>query len=45
MEITRYRTNALLFRACLVWNKLPLFVKQIQSLIGFKYKIKILRKK
>ena len=45
MEITRYGTNAILFRAYKVWNKLPVFVKQIQSLIGFIYKIKILRKK
>ena len=25
---TRYGTNSLLFRACFVWNKLPLSIKQ-----------------
>ena len=41
---TRYGTNSILFRACLVWNKLPLSVKQSQSLIEFKSKIKSLKK-
>ena len=42
---TRYGTNSSLFRACLVWNKLPLSVKQSsQSLIEFKSKIKIKKK-
>ena len=40
----RYGTNSILFRACLVWNKLPLSVKQSQSLIEFKSKIKVLKK-
>ena len=35
-----YEKNSILFRACLVWNKLPLSVKQSQSLIEFKSKIK-----
>ena len=38
---TRYGTNPILFRACLVWNKLPFSVKQSQSLIEFKSKIKV----
>ena len=41
---TRYGTNSILFRACLVWNKLPLSVKLSQSLIEFKSKIKVLKK-
>ena len=40
----RYGTNSIVFRACLVWNKLPLSVKQSQSLIEFKSKIKALKK-
>ena len=40
----RYETNSILFRACLVWNKLPLSVKQSQSLIEFKCKTKVLKK-
>ena len=40
----RYGTTSILFRACLVWNKLPLSVKQSQSLIEFKSKIKVLKK-
>ena len=40
----RYGTNSVVFRACLVWNKLPLSVKQSQSLIEFKSKIKALKK-
>ena len=35
----RYGTNSIVFRACLVWNKL-----QSQSLIEFKSKIKALKK-
>ena len=41
---SHYGTNSILFRACLVWNKLPLSVKQSQSLIEFKSKIKVLQK-
>ena len=40
---TRYGTNPILFRACLVWNKLPLSVKQSQSNIEFKSSIKVLK--
>ena len=40
----RYGTNSIVFRACFVWNKLPLSVKQSQSLIEFKSKIKALKK-
>ena len=29
---TLYGTNSVIFRACLVWNKLPLSVKQSQSI-------------
>ena len=39
-----YGTNSIVLRACLVWNKLPLSVKQSQSLIEFKSKIKTLKK-
>ena len=35
--------NSVLFRACLLWNRLPLSVKQTQSLLEFKSKIKTLR--
>ena len=41
---TCYGTNSVLFRACLVWNKLLLSVKQSQSLIEFKSNIKVLKK-
>ena len=44
---TRFKhcgTNSIVFRACLVWNKLPLSVKQSQSLTKFKSKIKALKK-
>ena len=41
---TRYGTNSILFRACLVWNSLPLSVKQSQSIIEFKSKINVLKK-
>ena len=37
-------TNSILFRACLVWNKLPLSLKQSQSLIEFKSNIKVFLK-
>ena len=40
----RYRTNSIVFRACSVWNKLLLSVKQSQSLIEFKSKIKAFKK-
>ena len=38
----RYGTNSVLFRACLVWNKLPFSVKQGQLLIEFQSKMKLL---
>ena len=41
---TRYGTNSILFRACLVWNKLPYSVKQSQSFIEFKSKSKVFKK-
>ena len=41
---TRYGTNSILFRAYLVWNKLPLSAKQSQTLIEIKSKIKVLKK-
>ena len=41
---TRYGTNSILFQACLEWNKLPFSVKQSQSLIEFKFKIKVFLK-
>ena len=41
---TSYAANSILFRACLVWNKLPFSVKQSQSLIELKSKIKVLEK-
>ena len=34
-RLTRYRTNLILLRACLVWNKLPLSVKQSHKLFNF----------
>ena len=37
---TRYGINSILFRAYLVWKKQPLSVKQSQSMIEFKFKIK-----
>ena len=40
---TCYGTNFTLFRACQVWNKLPLSIKQIQSLLEFKTNIKAIR--
>ena len=36
----RCGTNSIVFRAGLMWNKLPLSVKQSHSLIEFKFKIK-----
>ena len=41
---TCYGTYSILFRACLVWNKLQLSVKPSQSLIEFKSKIKVYKK-
>ena len=38
---TRYGTNSILCRTCLVWNKLPISVKQSQSLIEFKSNINV----
>ena len=40
---TCYGINSVLFRACLMWNRLPVSVKQSQSLLEFKSKIKTLR--
>ena len=40
---TYYGINSVLFRACLMWNRLPVSVKQSQSLLEFKSKIKTLR--
>ena len=40
---THYGTNSVLFRACMVWNSLPLSLKESQSLFEFKRKIKTLR--
>ena len=40
---TCYGKNSILFRACLVRNKLSLFVKQSQSLIEFKSNIKFFK--
>ena len=36
-----YGINSVLFRACLLWNQLPLSIKQSQSLLEFKSKMKI----
>ena len=38
-----YRINSVLFRTCLLWNRLPLFLKQSQSLLEFKSKMRTLR--
>ena len=38
-----YGINSVLFRACLMWNRLPGSVKQSQSLLEFKSKCKTLR--
>ena len=40
---TYYGTNSILFRACQVWNNLPLSIKQSQSILEFKTNIKALR--
>ena len=40
---TYYGINSVLSRACLMWNWLPVSVKQSQSLLEFKSKIKTLR--
>ena len=40
---TYYGTISVLFRACQVWNNLPLSMKQSQSLLEFKSNIKTLR--
>ena len=40
---TYYGTNSILFRACQVWNNLPLFIKQSQPLLEFKTNTKTLR--
>ena len=40
---TYYGTNSIIFRACQVWNKLPLFIKQSPTLLEFKNNMKILR--
>ena len=40
---TYYGINSVLFRACLLWNQLPLSIKQSQSLLEFKSKMKTLR--
>ena len=40
---TYYGINSVLFRSCLMWNRLPVSVKQSQSLLEFKSKIKTLR--
>ena len=39
-----YGINSVLFRACLLWERLPLYIKQSQSLLEFKFKMKTLRK-
>ena len=40
---TYYGINSVLFRACLLWNQLPLSIKQSQSLHDFRSKMKNLR--
>ena len=40
---TYYGTNSILFRACQVWNNLPLSIEQSQPLLEFKTNIKALR--
>ena len=40
---TYYGINSVLFRACLLWNWLPLALKQNQSPLEFKSKMKTLR--
>ena len=41
---TYYGVNSVLLRACLLWNQLPLSIKQSQSLLDFKSKMKTLKK-
>ena len=43
LRTTYYGANSILFRACQVWNNLPLSMKQIQSLLEFETNIKTLR--
>ena len=40
---TYYGINSVLFRVCLFWGRLPLSVKQNQSLFQFKSNMKTLR--
>ena len=40
---TYYEINSVLLRTCLLWNQLPLSIKQSQSLREFKSKMKTLR--
>jgi len=40
---TYYDINLVLFRACLMWNSLPNFLKQSSSLNDFKTNIKTIR--
>ena len=35
--------NSVLFRACSLWNRIPLFIKQSQTILEFKSKMKTLR--
>ena len=42
-QLTYYGTNSILFRACQVWDNLPLSIKQSQSILEFKTNIKTLR--
>ena len=39
---TYYEINSVLLRACLLWKQLPLSIKQSQSLLEFKSKMKTL---
>ena len=41
---TYYGINSVHFRACLLWNKLPNSLKESQSLLEFKHKIKTIGK-
>ena len=38
---TYYGINSVLFRACLMWNWLPVSVKQIQSYLNSNLKLKL----
>ena len=40
---TYYGIYSVRFRVCLLWNQLPLSIKQNQSLLEFKSKMKTLR--